>query len=108
MTSTLGTSACSPKSIEGKIVQAYTTYCNISYYESLGTGGSISIQAPEGELTVVYSDVTKAASLWEFNAEAMRDAMLLHNKLLRGLIEKHKVVIVIRMHMILLITLSNY
>jgi hypothetical protein len=39
-------------------------------------------------VTVVFSDITRAASLWEFNPEAMRDATVLHNEILRGLLRK--------------------
>jgi hypothetical protein len=41
-------------------------------------------------MAIVFSDITRAASLWEFNAEAMRDATLLHNELLRSLLKKHR------------------
>jgi class 3 adenylate cyclase len=47
------------------------------------------IKPPEGEVVIVFSDVTRAASLWEFNAEAMRDATLLHNELVRRMVKKH-------------------
>ncbi len=45
---------------------------------------------PEGEVTIVFSDITRAASLWEFNPLAMKDATLLHNTLLRALLKKHQ------------------
>ena len=48
------------------------------------------MRAPEGEMAIVFSDITRAASLWEFNAEAMRDATLLHNELMRSLLQKHR------------------
>jgi hypothetical protein len=48
------------------------------------------VRAPEGEMAIVFSDITRAASLWEFNAEAMRDATLLHNELMRALLQKHR------------------
>jgi hypothetical protein len=51
-----------------------------------GGGG---VRAPEGEMAIVFSDITRAASLWEYNAEAMRDATLLHNNTLRSLLTKH-------------------
>jgi hypothetical protein len=47
-------------------------------------------RAPEGEVTIVFSDITRAASLWEFNAGAMRDATVLHNDILRTLLKKHQ------------------
>jgi hypothetical protein len=40
-------------------------------------------------MTIVFSDVTRAASLWEFSPDAMRDATLLHNQALRSLLKKH-------------------
>jgi adenylate cyclase len=48
------------------------------------------VRAPEGEMAIVFSDITRAASLWEFNAEAMRDATLLHNDTMRALLKKHR------------------
>ncbi len=39
---------------------------------------------------MVFSDITCAASLWEFNPQAMKEATLLHNSLLRTLIKKHQ------------------
>lgn len=48
------------------------------------------MRPPEGEMAIVFSDITRAASLWEFNPEAMRDATLLHNDLLRSLLKKHR------------------
>jgi len=47
------------------------------------------VAAPEGEVIIVFSDITRAASLWEFNADAMRDSTLLHNELLRSLLKKY-------------------
>jgi hypothetical protein len=47
------------------------------------------VQPPEGEVTIVFSDITRAASLWEFHPIAMRDATLLHNEKLRSLLVKH-------------------
>ncbi len=48
------------------------------------------VPPPEGEVTIVFSDITRAASLWEFNPLAMKDATVLHNKLLRMLLKKHQ------------------
>ncbi len=45
---------------------------------------------PEGEVTIVFSDITCAASLWEFNPLAMKDATMIHNNLLRTLLKKHQ------------------
>ena len=39
--------------------------------------------APTGEVAIVFSDIMRAAALWEFNPEAMRDATFAHNELLR-------------------------
>jgi class 3 adenylate cyclase len=44
---------------------------------------------PEGEVAIVCSDISRAASLWEFDAEAMRDATLLHNDILRAALKRH-------------------
>ena len=34
-------------------------------------------------MVIVFSDITRAASLWEFNPDAMREATLIHNELVR-------------------------
>jgi hypothetical protein len=54
-----------------------------------GAAAGGGTRAPEGEVTIVFSDITRAASLWEFNAAAMKDATLLHNETLRGLVKEH-------------------
>lgn len=51
---------------------------------------AVRTHAPEGEVTIVFSDITRAASLWEFNAEATRDATLIHNKALRAALRNHR------------------
>ncbi len=43
---------------------------------------------PDGRVAIVFTDVTRAATLWEFNAQAMRDATLLHNQVLRDLLKR--------------------
>jgi class 3 adenylate cyclase len=53
------------------------------------TAAGASLRLPEGEVTIVFTDITRAASLWEFNAAAMRDATLLHNEALRSALHKH-------------------
>jgi serine/threonine protein kinase len=58
--------------------------------QARATAGAGAVRAPEGELAIVFTDITRAASLWEFNASAMRDATLLHNDALRGALQKHR------------------
>jgi hypothetical protein len=41
-------------------------------------------RAPVGEVTIVFSDIVRAMALWEHNPEAMKDATLAHNSLLRS------------------------
>jgi hypothetical protein len=48
------------------------------------------VRAPEGEVAIVFTDITRAASLWEFNAGAMRDATLVHNDTLRAALKRHR------------------
>ncbi len=48
------------------------------------------VPPPKEEVTIVFSDITRAASLWEFNPQAMKDATLRHNALLRSLLKKHQ------------------
>ncbi len=48
------------------------------------------VSPPEGpDVTIVFADITRAASLWEFDPEGMRDATLLYNATLRRLLHKH-------------------
>lgn len=47
--------------------------------------------APSADhLAVVFSDVTNAAALWEANPSGMREALTLHNKMVRQLIGHHR------------------
>jgi class 3 adenylate cyclase len=48
------------------------------------------VKPPTGEVTIVFTDVVRAGALWEFNAEAMKDATILHNEVVRGLLAQHK------------------
>jgi class 3 adenylate cyclase len=48
-----------------------------------------AVKPPDGAMAIVFTDVTRAASLWEFDSEAMLRAMVLHNELLRALLVKH-------------------
>jgi hypothetical protein len=48
------------------------------------------MRPPEGEVAIVFTDITRAASLWEFNPAAMRDATLLHNEILRRALAKFR------------------
>jgi hypothetical protein len=61
---------------------------NGSAVAAQAAGGAV--RAPEGELAIVFTDITRAASLWEFNPAAMRDATLLHNETLRAGLKRHK------------------
>jgi class 3 adenylate cyclase len=49
-----------------------------------------AIPPPEGEVTIVFSDITRAASLWERQPAPMRDATLLHNGVLRSLLAQYR------------------
>jgi class 3 adenylate cyclase len=40
-------------------------------------------------MAIVFTDITRAASLWEFSAAAMRDATLHHNETLRTVLKRH-------------------
>jgi class 3 adenylate cyclase len=57
----------------------------------MGAAGAVGagVRAPEGEVAIVFTDITRAASLWDSNAMAMRDATLLHNETLRAVLKKH-------------------
>jgi hypothetical protein len=47
------------------------------------------VKPPHGEMVIGFTDIANAATLWEWNAAAMRDATLLHNDILRDLMKKH-------------------
>ncbi|WBR14733.1 Ser/thr kinase [Pandoravirus kuranda] len=47
------------------------------------------VRPPDGVVTVVFADVSRAVSLWEHDPEAMRDATMLYNDVLRGLLRDH-------------------
>jgi hypothetical protein len=53
-------------------------------------GPGAGMRAPEGEVTIVFTDITRAVSLWEFNPAAMRDATLVHNATLRSALRKFR------------------
>ncbi|AVL94173.1 putative serine/threonine protein kinase receptor [Megavirus vitis] len=42
---------------------------------------------PVGEVAVVFTDIVSADMLWDFDAESMRDAMVMHNDLIRKIIK---------------------
>jgi hypothetical protein len=60
---------------------------NLSAAQATAAGG---VRAPEGEVAIVFTDITRAASLWELNAAAMRDSTLLHNEALRSALKRHR------------------
>ena len=49
-----------------------------------------SIPPPEGEVTLVFTDVQSSTLQWEHRPEAMAASLAIHNKLMRQLITKHK------------------
>jgi class 3 adenylate cyclase len=55
-----------------------------------GAAAATDMRPPEGDITIVFTDISRAASLWEFNPIAMRDATVLHNGTLRGLLKRHR------------------
>jgi hypothetical protein len=63
-----------------------------NYNKQFTTGDITAVQVlpPMGEVTIVFTDITSAASLWEFDAEAMKDATLTHNQTLRDLLDKYR------------------
>jgi len=44
----------------------------------------------DSEVAIVISDMSGAAALWEHDAEAMRDATIMHNNTLRAMMVKHR------------------
>ena len=47
-----------------------------------------AVAPPTGEVTLVFTDVQGSTALWDRDAEAMRDALELHDRILRDLIER--------------------
>jgi len=41
-----------------------------------------------GEIAIVFTDIVHAMALWEFNARAMRDTTIIHNKVLRSSLDQ--------------------
>nr|UDO47406.1 ser/thr kinase [Pandoravirus massiliensis] len=70
-----GTSSTTSAARAGKDIDAHT-----------GVGG---VRPPDGSVTVVFADVARAVSLWEHDPEAMRDATVLYNDVLRRLLAMH-------------------
>lgn len=68
-----------------------STHSGSTKSDSAGSASSAhgAVHAPEGEVTIVFTDIIRAASLWEFNPDAMRDATILHNELLRSILKKY-------------------
>jgi class 3 adenylate cyclase len=58
--------------------------------DAAAAAAALEVRPPEGELTIVFTDISRAASLWEFDPMAMRDATVLHNAALRGLLKHHR------------------
>jgi hypothetical protein len=49
-----------------------------------------AVRPPEGEVAIVFTDITRAASLWVHDAAAMRDATIVHNATLRAALARHR------------------
>ena len=49
-----------------------------------------SIPPPEGEVTLVFTDVQSSTLQWEHRPEAMAASLVIHNQIMRKLITKHK------------------
>jgi class 3 adenylate cyclase len=56
---------------------------------SSSSHSGLAAEAPQGEVVIVFTDITRAASLWEFNAQAMSQATLMHNQLVRRMVDRH-------------------
>jgi len=48
------------------------------------------VPAPLGEVTVVFTDVQGSTSQWEANPDVMAEALALHNRIIRELLEEFK------------------
>ncbi|KAL6047965.1 Serine/threonine protein kinase, catalytic domain containing protein, variant 2 [Balamuthia mandrillaris] len=46
-------------------------------------GGAGLVPPPTGKMTIIFSDIQRAAALWEFDPYAMKEATLLHNTIIR-------------------------
>eukprot|EP01087_Luapelamoeba_hula_P003945 TRINITY_DN138_c0_g1_i2.p1 TRINITY_DN138_c0_g1~~TRINITY_DN138_c0_g1_i2.p1 ORF type:complete len:1733 (-),score=273.96 TRINITY_DN138_c0_g1_i2:43-5241(-) len=47
-----------------------------------------AVHAPTGEVALVMTDINQAGALWEFDPEAMKQATILHNTLLRASLQE--------------------
>ena len=74
----------------GCVVVSNNSSKDFSAAQAAAVGGAAGVRPPEGEVAIVFTDITRAASLWEFNAAAMRDATLLHNETLRAALKRHR------------------
>ncbi|ALD61916.1 Ser/Thr kinase [Mollivirus sibericum] len=48
------------------------------------------VRPPKDIVTIVFSDITRAASLWDHDPQAMRDATLIHNDIIRSSLQRHQ------------------
>ena len=55
----------------------------------MGRGDAMTTAAPSGVVTFLFTDVEGSTRRWESDAEAMRAALVVHDKVLRKAIEAH-------------------
>lgn len=86
------TGGSSNSSAASSLFGGYGTNTAMMNVVGASSGGQpFRIPPPMGDqISIVFSDITSAASLWEHNPEAMKDATLTHNQLLRSLLVRHR------------------
>ena len=53
----------------------------------MGRGDVVTVAAPSGVVTFLFTDVEGSTRRWEADADAMRIALAAHDEVLRGAIE---------------------
>lgn len=48
------------------------------------------IEAPEGKLAIVFTDIVKSTYIWEHEPVAMKEAMAMHDDMIRSLTVRHR------------------
>ena len=51
-----------------------------------GSASALGVPPPEGELTLMFTDIQGSTALWESDAEVMGDSLVLHNEIVRKIL----------------------
>eukprot|EP01063_Lacrimia_lanifica_P038124 TRINITY_DN801_c2_g1_i1.p1 TRINITY_DN801_c2_g1~~TRINITY_DN801_c2_g1_i1.p1 ORF type:complete len:1920 (+),score=622.38 TRINITY_DN801_c2_g1_i1:2608-8367(+) len=67
----------------------YAKFCQ-SHGANPSQPGESLMTPPKGDVAICFTDIKSSTQLWEFAPEAMRDALITHNKCIRTMISRHK------------------